>query len=396
VRTQAGAPSGARLTVPRAPEPTVGGAGLSVDPSTALDEGTLVSVHGHRLGSPPGTVMTLWECISGAGRADTDCDRSNWTAGLGPDPAVAFTSIFAVTATVTTPNGRRVDCRASSGACVIGVAALTPGPGLVVGRLRVATALDFAPRSHPAARYVDQVFDHVTVHRDLAYVARSGVPGGVLRLDLYEPTSDRLPSRPLIVWIHGGGYAIGAKEDMATWAIDWARRGYVTASIDYRLRPGIEPTDPAILDAAQDAAADARDALVWLRNHERRYRIDSNAIVVAGTSAGAATALEVSYHPTSGAVLPAAAISLAGAIPSTAPVGDTSIPVLMFNGTDDSINPYARAQHDCRRIRAAGATCRLIGYAGQGHGLDQLRPNIDVVAADFLLQHVIRPGTPPR
>jgi len=365
------------------------GSWLSVQPANALQEGRLVTVRGDELSSQ---ARTVWQCIDGALDADTDCEQANWTAAPAPNPDGAFTTTFAVTATLTTQDGRLVDCRSRSGACVIALAGLTPSPsGLIAGPVQIATPISLAP-ANPASLYRDPVFADATVDRDLVYVTRQGVPGGALGLDLYQPQGDRALRRPLIVWIHGGGYATGEKADMAGWARDWARRGFVTASIDYRLRPSVTPTDPAILDAAQDAAADARAALVWLRNHRTQYRIDPDAIVVAGESAGAATALEVSYHSTTGAVRPAAAVSLAGAIPSTVPVGTTRIPALMLNGTDDTINPLARAQHDCRRVRAAGGACSVVVYRRAGHGLDQLRPNIDVVMANFLIRKVLAPG----
>ncbi len=361
---------------------------LTVEPSTALLEGSLVKVRGHALGSG---ARTVWQCVAGARNADTDCERSNWTAELGPHPDSDFVATLAVTAMVGTRDGRRVDCRARPGACVIAVAGLTPSPsGLIAGPAQVATSITFAP-ARPAVRYRDRVFGRVTINRNLVYVTRPATRGGALHLDLYQPQGDPAPRRPLIVWIHGGGYALGDKHDMATWARDWAQRGYVAAAIDYRLRPGVTPADPAILDAAQDAAADACASLMWLRNHRARYRIDPDAMIVAGESAGAATALEVSYHPTAAAVRPAATISVAGAIPSTVPIPATDTPALMFNGIQDTINPFARARRDCQRVRAAGATCRLVAYRGAGHGLDQLRPNIDVVMADYLVQRVLRP-----
>src|SRR5688572_29853379 len=58
-----------------------------------------------------------------------------------------------------------------------------------------------------------------------------------LKLDLYEPVCDTLSRRPVIMFAFGGGFLIGAKEDEDARALcdSFARKGYVTASINYRL-----------------------------------------------------------------------------------------------------------------------------------------------------------------
>src|SRR3954468_15283924 len=71
----------------------------------------------------------------------------------------------------------------------------------------------------------------VTLHRDLAYVS-----GGHERqkLDLYLPQQGE--KRPLIIWIHGGAFRMGNKDDdqlQAPWP--YLAQGYALASINYRL-----------------------------------------------------------------------------------------------------------------------------------------------------------------
>ena len=65
-------------------------------------------------------------------------------------------------------------------------------------------------------------------YRDLEYV-----PGGHKRqkLDLYVPEIKVL--MPLIVWVHGGAFRMGSKEDDVPY--EYLELGYAVASINYRL-----------------------------------------------------------------------------------------------------------------------------------------------------------------
>src|SRR5690606_10515697 len=88
-------------------------------------------------------------------------------------------------------------------------------------------------------RYVDPVFADVEVTRGLGYATVTNVEGRRqrLRLDLYEPAGDTAPARPVVLWLHGGSFQRGDRTLMRWWAEQFARRGYVTASADYRLEP---------------------------------------------------------------------------------------------------------------------------------------------------------------
>ena len=58
-----------------------------------------------------------------------------------------------------------------------------------------------------------------------------------LKMDIYQPnpTIDPVEKRPLILMTHGGSFAVGNRTGMAYYALEMAQRGFVTASIDYRL-----------------------------------------------------------------------------------------------------------------------------------------------------------------
>ena len=94
-----------------------------------------------------------------------------------------------------------------------------------------------APPAGAATRYPDPVFSGVTVTKDVVYGAARDFDGRIqqLDLDLYQPTGDTLAKRPVIVLAFGGGFWFGTKEQLAKQATAYAKRGFVAASITYRL-----------------------------------------------------------------------------------------------------------------------------------------------------------------
>ncbi|NEM91932.1 alpha/beta hydrolase [Galbitalea soli] len=141
-----------------------------------------------------------------------------------------------------------------------------------------------ASGAHPAATAPDP-YAGVTVHADLPYAMADGAP---LLLDLCVPraaTSSTtgphaaVAPRPAIVEVHGGSWALGDKSGWRSLCEFMASRGFVTASIDYRLAP--QHPFPAALD-------DLRSAVEWLRDPAQvsRFAIDPTRIGAFGGSAG--------------------------------------------------------------------------------------------------------------
>ena len=106
-------------------------------------------------------------------------------------------------------------------------------------------------------RYLDPVFGEVQVAKNLSYGSNP-----VLKLDLFEPKGDTLEKRPVVVVIHGGGFTSGSKEVVASFAQEFARRGYVALAINYRLAKGKEFNikDPELLTAVRNAQSDTQTA----------------------------------------------------------------------------------------------------------------------------------------
>jgi len=128
-------------------------------------------------------------------------------------------------------------------------------------------------------RHVDFPGDVVGLP-DLTYSSLTGYRP--LILDLYQPARSG-QSLPLVIYLHGGGWQSGhtrhsgAFEDWPGVLASIAARGYVVASVEYRLSS--EAPFPA-------AVQDVKAAIRWLRAHASQFSIDKARAVVWGGSAG--------------------------------------------------------------------------------------------------------------
>ncbi len=113
----------------------------------------------------------------------------------------------------------------------------------------------------------------VSAIRDIEYVKGGGLSQS---LDLYFVNQSHATLRPLIVWIHGGGWMRGDKNPSV--AINFVQRGYIVASIDYRVSSVAH--FPAQIQ-------DCQAAIRFLRGNAAKYGIDPHHIGVWGNSAGA-------------------------------------------------------------------------------------------------------------
>ena len=102
-------------------------------------------------------------------------------------------------------------------------------------------------------------------------------------LDAYRPASATAPL-PLLLWIHGGGFVGGAKEELGAYFKLLAHQGYVVVGPRYSLAPEHNyPTPPRQM----------MQALAYLQSHAERLLIDPDRIALAGDSAGAHIAAQL-------------------------------------------------------------------------------------------------------
>jgi acetyl esterase/lipase len=100
-----------------------------------------------------------------------------------------------------------------------------------------------------------------------------------LHLDLYQPSGmENLAQRPVVVWIHGGGWISGSKEHARGYFKRLASQGYSVVSIQYQFAP--EVIYPAQL-------MQINQALAYLQQNAQHLKLNTNSIFLAGDSAGA-------------------------------------------------------------------------------------------------------------
>jgi len=150
------------------------------------------------------------------------------------------------------------------------------------------------PPPPPASgeRYVEKIFDDVDRLSDVRFGsgARSGEDQELL-MDIYVPRGDSETDRPVMIFAFGGGFVAGFKRDVliANLAIDFASRGYVTASIDYRLFEQDPVTEDEVNIGIIKAMHDMKAAIRFFRADAQgtdTYGTREDKIFVGGVSAG--------------------------------------------------------------------------------------------------------------
>ena len=265
-----------------------------------------------------------------------------------------------------------------------------------------------------------------------------------LFLDLYTPTGDTLSHRPTIVFAFGGGFIIGSRNqpDLPRLRDYYVPRGYNLATIDYRLGFNITSGGSA-LRAVYRGVQDMRAALRFLAENCDQYAIDTNHIVLMGSSAGSFIGLHHAYMDenerpaeTFGIpgenqdlgcadcsgntaynnqyIRPMAIINRWGAIGDTnwiEPTVRDSIPLISFHGTNDNVVPFGTEYpfsiplfppvygssviHE--RLENLGVHNQFIPLQGAGHEPELLQPRWDDTIFKYttpFLYDMLKPAAP--
>ena len=235
----------------------------------------------------------------------------------------------------------------------------------------------------------------LTVTRNLPYA-----PGDSHSLDVYVLRAAAKP-RPVVVYIHGGGWTLGSKEDFAWVGAALARRGFVAVVPDYRNYP--KAHWPMFLE---DNAAAVR----WARDHAARFGGDPSKLVLMGHSSGAHNIFSLAVEPQWLAAVGMsprdikAVIGLSGVysmLPLDGPrehaifgpqtgytepidhIDGPAPPMLLIIGDRDRAAEPSNSDDVAARLREKGNVAIVIHYPSLGHGDTQ-----DSLAAP--------PGQPPR
>lgn len=218
-------------------------------------------------------------------------------------------------------------------------------------------------------------------------------------LDLYLPAEGEGPF-PLVVFIHGGGWISGDKQDeqQESW-VTLRDEGYAVASLNYRLIGEASYPEPV---------EDCISAIAFLTEHAGLYHLDLSRYALTGESAGAEyalmTALDETLEKPKALVLqyPVTNLSamfemameeneldetlfrafLSTALPVNgnetadylwdqsplAHASEYTMPILLEHGTADTLVPYEQSVAFVTAVEEAGGEISFITVEGAGHG----------------------------
>lgn len=149
-------------------------------------------------------------------------------------------------------------------------------------------------------RYSQSIFEGAVEYIDVKYGESTewDIPYNKkdVKMNIYTPLDDTLTRRPLMIWVHSGGFLNGVKEhdDMLALCDSFVKRGYVTATIGYRL--GFNPLSASSAErAVYRGVQDLRAAIRYLKEKHVDYGIDTNYTFIGGSSAGAFSVLQTVY-----------------------------------------------------------------------------------------------------
>lgn len=251
-------------------------------------------------------------------------------------------------------------------------------------------------------RYKDNIFDSVSIENDIVFSQKQDYLNNDidLTLDLYQPQSDNVENRPVVILVHGGGMYTGSKnsewEPIVDIAQDLALKGYVCLSINYRLNPEWEETG-AFNETMKDASEDVASAIDWVRENADTYNINSNYIALAGYSSGAEIVDNMYFSnylvnetnfDKDGIK---AVISISGNrlfYDNFACSGDENTKCLILHGDADDINPLSDAEKFLTQLGEQGEMEILLDNSHFWTETDEQKNFLEENITDFLIQNL--------
>lgn len=169
------------------------------------------------------------------------------------------------------------------------------------GAMIVKSIFESSPVVQTGPGFAEAAAD-VIITRDIAILTEDAPTASI---DVYQPKQPPAAALPIIMWVHGGGFISGSKEQVGDYAIMLAHEGYIVASLDYTLAPSAQYPTPIRQGNA---------ALQYLSDHAATWGGDVTRIFVGGDSAGSHIASSLAALQTNPAL--ASALGLTPAIPA--------------------------------------------------------------------------------
>ncbi|SFB82337.1 Acetyl esterase/lipase [Parapedobacter composti] len=207
-------------------------------------------------------------------------------------------------------------------------------------------------------------------------------------LDLYLPVDKQGVKKPVILFIHGGGFSGGDKSALEGFWRNLATKGFAVISANYRLylkhhkasggsasenmAQGLRPDGkfhPALQKAVTIAASDAAKVLEWITENGEAFDLDAQRVAVSGGSAGAMTVLHLAYASAQTALPVGAVINMWGGLQDTSVINAGAPPMLTFHGDKDKLIHVDYAYAIDERMKAVGVLSELYILEGKGHAI---------------------------
>lgn len=179
-------------------------------------------------------------------------------------------------------------------------------------------------------RFLHSVFDSVSIQTFSYFEDESQE----LQMDVYSPQGDTAKHRPVLLYVHGGGFAGGRRDEerYTEFCKTMAKKGYVAITMSYTLVMkgksfSCDQPAPNKIKTFKQVGQDISRATRYLIAQQSSLKIDTNRIVLLGSSAGAEAVLHAAYWNDTWkddrqVILPdqfkyAGVVSMAGALVST-------------------------------------------------------------------------------
>lgn len=156
--------------------------------------------------------------------------------------------------------------------------------GTIVFGIFLASTLSWSQLT-PAEANAAVMSGDYSVKPDIVYLTANNYQN---KLDVYQASGEQ--PHPTLIYIHGGGWVEGRKEEDVLEAMPFLEKGWSVVNVEYRL---------AGVSLAPAAVEDCRCALRWVIEHAKDYKFDADRIVLMGHSAGGHLSLITGMLPLS-------------------------------------------------------------------------------------------------